>query len=109
MCGLYSPADVTGGNVTTRLEFTEEVAAATDPIYEKVKGSIPRFEWEMHAPLIAEINRIKKEVGAVILGHNYMVPEIFHGVSDFVGDSLGLSIVARDSDADVIVFCGVHF
>ena len=95
--------------MTTELEFTEEVAAATDHIYEKVKGSIPRFEWEMHAPLIAEINRIKKERNAVILGHNYMVPEIFHGVSDFVGDSLGLSIIARDSDADVIVFCGVHF
>jgi len=95
--------------VTTSLEFTEEVAAATDHVYEKVKGSIPRFEWEMHAPLIAEINRVKKERNAVILGHNYMVPEIFHGVSDFVGDSLGLSIIARDSDADVIVFCGVHF
>ena len=95
--------------MTTTFKFTEEVAAATDHIYEKVKGSIPRFEWEMHAPLIAEINRIKKEMNAVILGHNYMVPEIFHGVSDFVGDSLGLSIIARDSDADVIVFCGVHF
>jgi quinolinate synthase len=91
------------------LTFTPEVAAATESIYEKVKDSVPRFEWEMHAPLIYEINRLKKERNAIILGHNYMVPEIFHGISDYVGDSLGLSIIARDAEADVIVFCGVHF
>jgi quinolinate synthase len=45
----------------------------------------------------------------VILGHNYMVPEVFHGISDFTGDSLELSRRARDADAEVIVFCGVHF
>lgn len=45
----------------TSLEFTKEVAVATDHIFEMVKGSIPRFEWEMHAPLIAGINRIGKD------------------------------------------------
>ncbi|MFQ5890860.1 MAG: quinolinate synthase NadA [Gemmatimonadota bacterium] len=91
------------------LDFTPDVAQATEHIYPKVRHAIPRFEWEMHAPLIAEINRLKKDRNAVILGHNYMVPEIFHGISDHVGDSLGLARAARDSDADVIVFCGVHF
>jgi quinolinate synthase len=91
------------------LEYTDAVAKRTEHIYPKVKDSIPRFEWEMHAPLIVEINRLKAELNAVILGHNYMVPEIFHGISDYTGDSLGLSKQAKAADADIIVFCGVHF
>jgi quinolinate synthase len=58
--------------------------------------------------LRAEIDRLRKERNAVILGHYYQTPEI-QDISDFVGDSLDLSRKAASTDADVIAFCGVRF
>jgi quinolinate synthase len=91
------------------LAYTDIVARATDRLYAKVASVIPAMEWPVHAPLIHAINHIKREKNAVILAHNYMTPEIFHCVGDFVGDSLALAREAARTDADVIVQAGVHF
>jgi quinolinate synthase len=89
--------------------YTDAVAKATATLYARVAKVIPEIEWPVHAPLIAEINRLKRERQAVILGHNYMTPEIFHCVSDFTGDSLALAREAARTKAKVIVQAGVHF
>ncbi len=91
------------------LEYSEELATELAPVYQKVKDVIPPIDWVFHAPYIKAINELKKQRNAVILAHNYMGPEIFHGVADIRGDSLQLAIEAGRTDADIIVQAGVHF
>ncbi len=89
--------------------YTAEVARATSPVFERLRGVIPEIEWPVHAPYVYAIERLKKERDAVILAHNYMTPQIFHGVADLSGDSLALARMATEVEASTIVLCGVHF
>jgi len=91
--------------------FGTETSA--DALYHKLKEMladvVPDFELRLKADVAAEINRLKQERNAVILGHNYMEPALFYSIPDFVGDSLDLARKAAAADNDIIVFCGVKF
>lgn len=75
----------------------------------KLSRVVPDIELRIKAEYVVEIKRLKAEKNAVILGHNYMEPVLYHTVPDFVGDSLYLSRMAAKTDKDIIVFCGVKF
>ena len=72
-------------------------------------GIVPDFEITLKAELAYEINRLKRELNAVILGHNYMEPALYLSVPDYTGDSLQLARVSAKTSADIILFCGVQF
>jgi len=91
------------------MEFVQSPRAEADSAYAKVSRVIPEIEWAVHAPHVNAINQLKRRRNAVVLAHNYMTPEIFHCVADFVGDSLQLAREAAKVDAEVIVQAGVHF
>lgn len=78
-------------------------------LHAKLKDVVPDVELHYKAELAAEINRLKQERNAVILGHNYMEPALFHSIPDYVGDSLELSRKAAKTEKDIIIFCGVRF
>ena len=88
---------------------TTKALRNTADIYERVKAVIPPMEWAVFAEDIEAIRELKQQRNAVILAHNYMRPEIFHGVADIQGDSLALARSAAKIKADIIVVAGVHF
>ena len=86
-----------------------ELAQEMSDIHARMDRVMPLVDWAIHAPYVRAINQLKRERGAVVLAHNYMTPQIYHGISDVVGDSLHLAIKATEVEADIIVQCGVHF
>jgi quinolinate synthase len=76
---------------------------------DRLTDRIPAEEWAMLAPLIEEIEELKRQRNAVVIAHNYMTPDIYHSVADIVGDSLNMARDGAATDADVIVLAGVHF
>jgi quinolinate synthase len=86
-----------------------DVEAITARVFPKVQHVLTRPEWDLLAPVARDIERLKRERDAVVLAHNYMTPDIFHGVADITGDSLALAREAARIDASVLVVAGVHF
>lgn len=78
-------------------------------ITDRLDKVLPDIEITALTPLIEEIEELKVQRNAVVLAHNYMTPDIYHGVADLAGDSLALAHLAAETDADVIVMAGVHF
>ncbi len=84
-----------------------------EEMYASLKAAladvVPDVELRYTAEIAVQINQLKQAKNAVILGHNYMEPVLYHSVTDFKGDSLELSRRAAQTDKDIIVFCGVRF
>jgi quinolinate synthase len=109
--GCPTPTPLRGASAAEArgLSYDATVKAETDHLYPLVADFVTPMEWPAVAPLVAAINRLKKQKNAVILAHNYMTPDIFSLVGDFRGDSLQLAREASATNADVIVQAGVHF
>jgi quinolinate synthase len=87
----------------------ESAAELYERMKEKLSDVVPDVELRYKSGLAHRINVLKKERNAVVLGHNYMEPALYHSIPDFTGDSLELCRQAARTRADIIVFCGVRF
>lgn len=95
--------------LTDLLTTPDPIRAVHEFMQARLRHVVPEVELQLKAEVVVEILRLKVEKNALILGHNYMEPALFHTIPDFVGDSLYLSRRAAETDRDIIVFCGVEF
>src|SRR5512144_3015125 len=95
--------------MSTLMTWPDTLEETWSAMRAKLGQLMPAAEIRAKAEVAWEVNRLKRERGAVILGHNYMEPALYHSVPDFRGDSLELSRVAASTAGDPIVFCGVRF
>ena len=91
------------------IKYPDTVDSMYAHLKQRLAAVVPEFELRLKAELAVQVNQLKAAKQAVILGHNYMEPALFHSVPDFTGDSLYLSRVAARCEAEIIVFCGVRF
>lgn len=92
------------------MNFNQNSKSETrDYLFSKLKRVVPEFEIESKVDAVYRINQLKQEHKALVLGHNYMEPALYHGVADHTGDSLQLCQIALKSDHPILVYLGVEF
>ncbi len=91
------------------LTHHDSINTVNDFLHSQLQDLIPEVEIPFKADLIHEILQLKAKKNALILGHNYMEPALYHSITDHTGDSLELARLGAETDKPLIVFCGVEF
>jgi quinolinate synthase len=95
--------------VPAPIEYPTTAGGMFTHLEDRLGEVMPEAALRRAAEIAIEINGLKRAMNAIILGHNYMEPALYHSVPDYTGDSLGLSRIAAAAEVEVIVFCGVRF
>lgn len=91
------------------IKYPNSIEAMYQHLLDRLSDVVPPSELRIKAEIAVKVNELKKAKNAIILGHNYMEPALYHSVCDYTGDSHYLAKVAANSASDIILFCGVRF